>query len=90
MPTRPTAIGLLEAKKTATHKPADDETFGNEKQNVVAAGVQLLAPCPQSKANGGPSNMVQGTRAHMEHTGWRHQHQRQDTHTLSADDPTHE
>ena len=28
--------------------------------------------------------MVQGTRAHMEHTGWRHQHQRQDTHNLTA------
>jgi hypothetical protein len=45
--------------------------------------VQLFA-CPQSTANGGPSNMVQGTRAHTEHTGWRHQHQRQNTHTLTA------
>ena len=64
--------------------------LGHEKQNVVAESVQLIAPCPQSTANGGLSNMVQGTRTHMEHTGWRHQHQRQDTHTLSVDDPTHE
>jgi hypothetical protein len=58
--------------------------LGHEKQNVVAESVQLFAPCPQSTANGGLSNMVQGTRAHMEHTGWRHQPQRQDTHNLTA------
>jgi hypothetical protein len=57
--------------------------LGHEKQNVVAESVQLFAPCPQSTANGGLSNMVQGTRALMEHTGWRHQRQRQDTHTPS-------
>ena len=63
--------------------------LGHEKQNVVAESVQLFAPCPQSTANGGLSNMVQGTRTHTEHTGWRHQHQRQDTHPHSADGPTH-